>query len=109
MTLHREALQAAVSLAGRSGTPEPVLAAALRREPLSRLGRPAHLSADDLLSALTLVAVHAAVPCLFSELDFIAEHAPPEQLLSQQGFVLTTLQVREGRGAGAGWRVEVVE
>ncbi len=41
-------------------------------------------------------AVHAAVPRLFAELQFIADYAPPELMLSRPGFVLTNLMVRKG-------------
>jgi hypothetical protein len=56
VTLHRESLHAAVCRAQREGAPAEVITASLRGETLAKLGSPAHLSADDLLSALTLIA-----------------------------------------------------
>lgn len=91
--LHREALHAAICKSERAGAPKHVIAAALCGEPLNKLGCPAHLSVDDLLSALSLIAVYAAVPDLVSELEFIGDTVP-SQLLYQSHLAFAVLQVR---------------
>lgn len=78
LTLHRQGMATALE---EIGAPVP-----------PQLLDPAHINADDLLGLLCLIALHAHVPNLFAEVDFMYEWASEEALIEQTGFFLTSLQ-----------------
>lgn len=80
VTLHRQGLAAALAACGQGDAHA------------ASLVEPSQINADDLLGSLAWVAVHAGVPHLFAEIEFICDHVPPDMMMERGGFVLTTLQ-----------------